>query len=526
MRLEIAAAWRLPLLQGLLLLALLLWSQWQAAAGMAQLWWRSDTFAHALLVPPIALWLVWRQRAALAALQPRACWPGLLALLAALAISSAGRLAEVNALQHFGVVFSLQALVLCLFGWQVVRQIGFALIFLLFAPPFGDFLVQTMMLQTADFTIGALRLIGIPVYREGLSFVIPSGNWSVVEACSGLRYLFASFMVGTLFAYLNFQRWPARLGFALVSLLVPVVANWLRALLIVLLGHYSSNRIATGADHLIYGWVFFGFIMMIMFWIGGRWADRQARTDQDGVGRVAVALPAATSAWPMLLASALLLVLPGQWVERLQAGDARTPDAGVLTPPLTAGAWREAVAQDPNWAPFFVGASLQRQMSLSAGDEPAVLVDIAVFPAQRDGAKAITSVNTLVRSSDGRWANMGERRVESVDGPVAQSSWSLRAAASERQLHLARRLFWVDGRFTGSEREAKWLGLRQRVAGRGDLQVVLVLMTPEAGQGAARLERLWRDLRTPLNERLARIAPGAAGTMRAADDGKALENKQ
>ena len=51
------------------------------------------------------------------------------------------------------------------------------------------------------------------MYREGLQFVIPSGNWSVVEACSGVRYLIASVMVGTLFAYLNYSTMRRRLIF-------------------------------------------------------------------------------------------------------------------------------------------------------------------------------------------------------------------------------------------------------------------------------------------------------------------------
>ena len=35
--------------------------------AMVGIWQRSETFAHAFLVPPIVLWLVWRQRATLSA---------------------------------------------------------------------------------------------------------------------------------------------------------------------------------------------------------------------------------------------------------------------------------------------------------------------------------------------------------------------------------------------------------------------------------------------------------------------------
>ena len=83
----------------------------------------------------------------------------------------------------------------------------------------------------------------------------------------------ASFMVGCLFAYLNYASWRRRLIFALVSLAVPIVANWLRAYMIVMLGHYSGNQLAVGADHLVYGWVFFGIVITVVFMVGARWSD-------------------------------------------------------------------------------------------------------------------------------------------------------------------------------------------------------------------------------------------------------------
>lgn len=516
-------AWQPTLLQGLILLALLLWSQWEAASSMAAMWWRSDTFAHALLVPPISAWLIWRRRADLAALRPQRWWPGLLALLAAVAVAVVGRLAEVNVLQHMAVVLSIQALALCLLGPRVCWAIAFPLLFLLFAPPFGDFLVEPMMLHTADFTVGALRLLGIPVFREGLHFVIPSGNWSVVEACSGLRYLFASFMVGTLFAYLNFQRWPGRLGFMLVSLLVPVVANWLRALIIVLLGHYSSNRIATGADHLVYGWVFFGFIMAIMFWIGARWADAVAVGEAPATAPVPTLL--ARHSWSLAAVVALTLLLPSLWAERLRTDLPAQADAATLQQLQPAGDWQPAPARsDLPWSPVFVGASQHRQSNWSQAGSLAVTLDIAIYPAQREGAKAVSSVNSLVRSDDERWAGLGGEQL--ADGGGMQTRWLLRSQAGDQPQHLARRLYWIDGQFTASEREAKLLGLRQLIAGRGDLQAVVVWMTPEDGQGAARLEGFWRDIRTPLNERLLRAAQQANGTIPAAAESNAQVRTQ
>ena len=151
-----------------------------------------------------------------------------------------------------------------LLGWRAARVWWFPLAFLFLAVPVGDFMLPVLMSWTADFTVLALRWSGVPVYREGLQFVIPSGAWSVVEACSGIRYMIASVTVGCLFAYLSYSSLKKRLIFVGVAILVPLVANWLRAYMIVMIGHLSGNELATGVDHLIYGWVFFGVVILAM----------------------------------------------------------------------------------------------------------------------------------------------------------------------------------------------------------------------------------------------------------------------
>ena len=77
-------------------------------------------------------------------------------------------------------------------GWKVARCMTFPLLFLFFAVPFGEFATAKLMDWTAYFTILGLRLSGIPVLSEGLRFVIPTGSWSVIEACSGICLLYTS----------------------------------------------------------------------------------------------------------------------------------------------------------------------------------------------------------------------------------------------------------------------------------------------------------------------------------------------
>ena len=248
---------------------------WETPASMVSIWYRSDTFAHGFLVLPIAGWLVWRMRRDLEALSPspsRSPWP-IVAMVASACIWFVGDLADVLAARQLAWVTLLVAGVWLLLGDHITRRLAFPLAFLYLAVPIGEFLMPTLIEWTADFTVAALRASGVPVVREGMQFEIPTGTWSVVEACSGLRYLIASATVGVLYAYLTYRSMGRRIAFVIASLIVPLVANWLRAYMIVMIGHLSNNRLAVGVDHFVYGWLFFGLVMLLLFWIGTLWRE-------------------------------------------------------------------------------------------------------------------------------------------------------------------------------------------------------------------------------------------------------------
>ncbi len=95
----------------------------------------------------------------------------------------------------------------------------------------------------------------------------------MVEGCSGLRYLIASITLGVLYAYLTYRSWKRRLLFSIAAMIVPIFANSGRAYMIVMIAHLSDMKLALGVDHYIYGWVFFGIVMLLLFWIGSFWRE-------------------------------------------------------------------------------------------------------------------------------------------------------------------------------------------------------------------------------------------------------------
>nr|WP_255719716.1 exosortase A [Pelomonas sp. P8] len=486
---NLPAPWRLPLLALALAWLALAVVYHDTGAAMVLIWNRSETFAHAWVVPPLSAWLVWRRRADLAVLVPTPAPRWLWGLLPVGLLWLLGELAAVNAATQFALMGLFVLAVPALLGTEVARRIAFPLGFLFFAVPFGDFLTPWLIERTADFTVAAVRLSGIPVFREGTQFIIPSGAWSVVEACSGIRYLMASVMVGTLFAYLNYRSLARRWAFVGVAILTPLVANWLRAYMIVMLGHLSGNKLAVGVDHIIYGWVFFGIIMLAMFMVGARWAQADAPHEPaPALGQEAVAAPRLA-----VLAALSIALMAVPAVLHQQSARGVLPGRPVLAAPALPG-WQWQDGPLSAWEPAFSGAAavLHGRFEPVDGGAP-VGVYIGYYRQQRPGHQLITSVNQLVAGGEGEtsWALTVAGSAELKNGQPWRTA-ELRGQALSRVAaggDLAPRLrvwqtYWINGRLMTSDWQAKLRGVWGRLLEQGDDAAVLIVYADKAAAGA------------------------------------------
>jgi EpsI family protein len=339
---------------------------------------------------------------------------------------------------------------------------------------------------------------GVPLYREGLQFVIPSGTWSVVEACSGVRYLIASLMVGTLFAYLNFQSTSRRVVFMVASLLVPIVANWVRAYMIVMIGHLSDNRLAAGVDHIIYGWVFFGLVIGVMFMIGARFAEPDPDPDPEPVAPSGASLSAGFSraaagggsVWAIGATALLLLaaVQAAMWqLDRPHSG----PLPRLALPNGVGGGWASSAESVSHWVPAFSNAAVNNSSSYRKGDG-AVGLWVAYYRDQGYARKMVTSSNNLADpESSAEWAQIatGTASVALSSAPLPLRTAELRGS-SEPGNPSAQRLrvwfvYWVGGHFTTSDARARVQLALNRLMGKGDDAAAIFFYAPLPASGQA-----------------------------------------
>jgi len=391
------------------------------AWSIVSTWQRSGTYAHGYLIIPIALWLAWDRRSIIATMAPV---PSRLALLFLIPVGFVWMLAylvDVLVVQQLALVGIIVVGIWAIVGGAIAVVLIFSLGYLFFGVPMGEDLVPPMMELTATATVWMIQATGIPVYREGLFFSLPSGNWSVIEACSGIRYLIASVTLGVLYAYLTYRSRVKRSLFIVAAFVVPVLANVVRAYFIVLLGHVSGMKIATGVDHLVYGWIFFGFVMLLLFWLGSFWQDGQEKDP------VSPDIPTSTyntkSSRPKLIAiMAASISVAAIWpLMVLAIEQAPMQDSQVeLQAPLTIGVWESLAEKQWSWGPINPGADNEATQFYSNG-EHVVALYMQQFLRQEQGVEMVSN-NSLFIGIQPSWRHISTQQL------------TVQLGASERQL--------------------------------------------------------------------------------------------
>lgn len=445
---------------------------WDSLASMVNIWWRSETFAHGFLILPISVWLTWRLKHQLVRLTPQ---PTLLAVPLIAAVGFAWlvtHFTDIAVGEQLTTVALFIVLMFAILGWQVTKAIAFPLGFLFLAVPMGEDLIPPMMNFTADFTVAMLKLTGIPVFREGTFFEIPSGRWSVVEGCSGVRYLIASITLGVLYAYLMYRSLYRRLIFIAVSIVLPIIANGLRAYMIVMIAHLSDMRLALGVDHLIYGWVFFGVVIMLLFWIGQIWREDEhdlpvanaspALPMTAAVGgdkRVLVAILIALTLWPVWA-----------WVSERNIAK-ETVKLQVVQP----SGWVETAAFT-EWRPEIVGMD-QSLIGFYQAQAGTVMLDIAYYSDQRPGAELVNSQNVMVQQKHPVWRQIGRSFTDVQAGDKTITVH--KAVLDSAQQHLLIYHWnWFEGTHSSNDLEIKLREAMARLAGKPRRGAAIVIAVP------------------------------------------------
>jgi len=429
-------------------------------------WSRQEEYSHGFFLPLISLWMLWHRRAVLRqSIGAPSPW-GAVLLGISLLMLILGEFTAIFLLIQTGYLLALCGLVLSYGGVSLLRMTILPIALMLFAIPLPYFvdsqLSWRLQLLSSNLGVDVLRMLGYAVYLEGNVIDLGVYKLQVVEACSGLRYLYPLLSIGFLMAYMYpaAMRWRVLLFVSTIP--ITVLTNSARIAMVGVLVEAWGSGMAEGFLHYFEGWVIFLICQLLLMgeiWLIERFTQRRSVIEVQQfpmpsavtpTGRVADAKNNKTlvACLAMLLAGSALVWHVGQR-EEIQ------PERSSLkTFPLTLGDWQAKES------------SLSIEVEQALGFDDYVLADyqqagsttgvnfyVAYYASQRKG---VSPHSPQVCIPGGGWviSSLNRTSMALADGTPMEAVRIIISKGAEKQLVY----YWFEqrGRRIANEYAMKW----------------------------------------------------------------------
>ena len=325
--------------------------------------WLEDNNSHGLFIPLISLYLIWFRWDQAYGPKPYGAWWGPSIVAVGLFVYAVGEFAAMYAVVHVSLWIVLVGLLACVIGLSGIWALAFPLGYLLAAIPPPVFLQyelsSRLQLWSSELGVGFLHAVGATAYREGNVIDLGTTQLQVVEACSGLRYLFPLFALILLTVYLYRAPLWKRAVLVASSIPISILLNGFRIGVIGLLVGAYGQAAAEGFTHFFEGWIFFVAslaLLCVEMWILARIgssASHQRFSDLIGLPETTVSRSfhlthdslAHRSVAPLFVGGGLLLVATLSVPSVAPEVFAAPTRESLMNFPLQLGAWRGAPAQ-------------------------------------------------------------------------------------------------------------------------------------------------------------------------------------
>ena len=387
-----------------------------ALLSAISIWYESEIFSHGFFIIPGSFYLIWRERDKLKTCDVKTNYWVLPLLLCFLLLGVFGNVGGIQVFSHISAFTVLPIAIWFCAGNQVAKVIWFPLLFMLFSIPIGEQLIPYLQQITADLAIGILNLTSIPSYNTGLYIEIPQGKFVVAEACSGIRFFVGSLVFGAVYSHLSYRSFSRKALFMLLALVVPIIANALRVFGIVVIGYFSDMKYAAGADHIIYGWVFFSIVLFLLVVVGETLREKGELESKPGDESLDV-----QQSFPFIASVALFGVFVSVLIWQHLVSFGSTPGVSAIDKSVLSEianeernsfmqTWRVVVSGESD---LYIGrAKNTDQISLSNASVDLVL---AWYSENRNGAELVSSSNALYDKE--LWSKVGSETIYlEIDG--------------------------------------------------------------------------------------------------------------
>ncbi|MDX2503511.1 MAG: EpsI family protein [Gammaproteobacteria bacterium] len=463
-------------------------------------------YAHGYLVLAISVFLIYSNRNKLKNIAPCPVYAVQPLLFLSVLLWLTAVLVDVEVVQTVGLLLIIFTLVWSILGHAMMKQLAFPILFIGFAIPLWFPLSPLLQNLTADVVFWVARLIEIPAYREENIIIVPSGAFSIEEACSGLRYFLAALTLGSLYAYMNYVSPGARVAVVIVAAATALLANFIRVFIVVYLGYATEMQHPWVDDHLMLGWYLFGGLIAVLLFLDARFYKKTAvpaTALKPEVIQTASDNPAHCGAGGARLfyvsALCLIILFIGPAVIYQQNSQQSSAHTINLVLPGSAMGWSEPLPDSDDWLPQYHGAIQMKSVHQVRSDDASIFV--AYYPTQKQGEEVINDLNRI--SNKKIWKTSYSRpRVILMDKQSIDNQYVLEQLIENSQNQ--KRLVWywynIGGRVTINKYEAKVMQLTGLITGQPQAYMAAVSVAIKGDVENARkaLREIVSDMQQPL----------------------------
>ncbi|MCD4677447.1 MAG: exosortase/archaeosortase family protein [Desulfobacula sp.] len=239
---------------------------WQ---NLITVWGNSDDYSHGFFIVPISLYIIWTKKNVMKETPLKPSWYGFFLMIFSLVFYILSQYGSIITLAPISMLLFIIGIIIFLFGFGMLKVIGFPLFFLFLMIPVPGQIYSAVTIPLQLFvtktTVEMARLLSIPILREGNVIHLANTTLQVVNACSGLRSMISLFALCTIFGYFTLQTNIFKIILCASSIFAAIIVNIFRVLIMVLAHHYYSYDLAHGEIHTVFGIVVFTLALAIVY---------------------------------------------------------------------------------------------------------------------------------------------------------------------------------------------------------------------------------------------------------------------
>ena len=238
---------------------------------LGTVWLESDEYAHAFLILPVIGYMAWTKRAALVDHPIKYASLGLLLVAFSTPLFMFALVTQVRTIIALSMLMTLTGAIIYLAGVGAVKELFTPLLLLAMLIPVPEqlFIKLTFPLQiiVSRISEALIRMVGVPIFREGNIMTIPQKTFEVVEACSGLRSMIALLTMSVIMGYFLLKRPISKLVLVAASVPTAIFVNIIRVVTMILIFHFFQLDFTEGAIHTVFGLVIFIIALLTLFFV-------------------------------------------------------------------------------------------------------------------------------------------------------------------------------------------------------------------------------------------------------------------